>query len=293
MSVQVTMQVFSGRRNPSWALTEEQEHQLLGRLDELAERTLTKPSGVLGRLGYRGFSLRRVEDAPGGALSLLVHEGIVDCGQFEENRVVGSRDLEKWVLDTEPGIIEDDVRRLVEAELEGKTETAPVTFGDYHAMRVAKATCPVCAAKDAPAYQPGLWNVPSVQPYNNCYNYANNQATNTFAQPGRAHHAQATTMACPDVNTAAKADGLTDSPNFSAPLGPGQGWYVALVIWPGRDFHWYRQDNVGCWSHKPGSTAVRDVDNSGNRIRDPQTCDRGPYTDFCTFMVTNSQVVIR
>jgi hypothetical protein len=59
------------------------------------------------------------------------------------------------------------------------------------------------------------------------------------------------------------------------------------------DFHWYRQDEVGCWSHKPGGTLVRDSDNGGNRITDPQLADRGPYTDFCTNMVTRRQVQIR
>ena len=29
-----------------------------------------------------------------------------------------------------------------------------------------------------------------------------------------------------------------------------------LVIWPNRDYHWYRQDADGTWSHKPGSTKV-------------------------------------
>jgi hypothetical protein len=81
--------------------------------------------------------------------------------------------------------------------------------------------------------------------------------------------------------------------NFNGTLAAGKGWYVALVIWPNSDYHWYRQDNVGCWSHKPGSTAVRNVDNAGNPITDPKTCNRGPYTVFCTYMVTNSGVHIR
>ena len=99
-------------------------------------------------------------------------------------------------------------------------------------------------------------------------------------------------MDCPDVNSAAKADGLVDSPNFSAPLGAGSGWYVALVIWPGLDYHWYRQDYPGCWSHKPGPTRAVDVDNSGSKITDPASCDRGPYINFCDYMITTRSVVI-
>ncbi len=59
---------------------------------------------------------------------------------------------------------------------------------------------------------------------------------------------------------------------------------MALVIWPGVDFHWYRKGRNGSWSHKPGSTAVTNLDNSGNFITDPRTADRGGYTSFCTFM---------
>jgi hypothetical protein len=53
------------------------------------------------------------------------------------------------------------------------------------------------------------------------------------------------------------------------------------------------KDKVGCWSHKPGSTAARNTDNSGRAIRDPRTCDRGSYTNFCTYMITTRHVRIR
>jgi hypothetical protein len=132
-----------------------------------------------------------------------------------------------------------------------------------------------------------------VQPYNNCYNYANDHITNTFAQPGRAHGKPITGLSCPGVEPSAHADGLANTPNFHAALPAGHGWYVALVIWPGQDYHWYRQDNVGCWSHKPGSTPARNVDNAGHAITDPRTCNRGPYTVFCDYMITSRRVVIR
>jgi hypothetical protein len=66
---------------------------------------------------------------------------------------------------------------------------------------------------------------------------------------------------------------------------PKEGHLVALVIVPGWDFHWYRNGRNGYWTHKPGGTPVTNVDNSGVLIRDPRTANRGPYSDFCTFMV--------
>jgi len=62
---------------------------------------------------------------------------------------------------------------------------------------------------------------------------------------------------------------------------------VALVIAPGYDFHWYRMGHDCMWSHKPGGTPARNVDNAGHVIHDPRTANRGPYVNFCTFMIVH------
>jgi hypothetical protein len=286
MATIVTLNIYSGRPNPSWSLTDGQESSLRERLEALSTFTDSRPSGVSGGLGYRGFQVaRHVEDA-GRTDRLHVHESIVDRGLGLSN-YAANPELETWLLESAKGAVSGDLSEHVKSHL-GRPQ-----IERYVANRVAGGPCPANHAADAPAYNPSIWNVPNIQPYNNCYNYANNNATNTFAQPGRATGHQATTMACSNVTPAAQSDGLRTEPNFSGPLSAGQGWYVALVVWPNNDYHWYRQDNVGCWSHKPGSTAVRNVDNSGNAITDPQTCNRGPYTNFCTYMVTNRSVHIR
>jgi hypothetical protein len=220
-----------------------------------------------------------------GPLSLLIHEGIVDDHLGGPN-LVDSTGLETWLAETARAHIPELIQEYV--------KTSIAKSPAYHLpVKGSGTTCPVCRAADAPPYNPGAWNIPSVQPTNNCYNYANNQITNTFAQPGRATGHMYTALTCAAVQPAAQSDGLAPVANFGGALGPGKGWYVALVIWPNQDFHWYRQDSVGCWSHKPGSTAVRDVDNSGHRISDPKNCDRGPYTNFCTYMVTTRGVHIK
>jgi hypothetical protein len=285
MVTTVTLNVYSGRPNPSWALTAEQEKQLTERLAALDTVTDARPSGVSGGLGYRGFQVARHVEDPHRSARFHVHESIVDRGLGWSN-FVANPDLEKWLAGTGAAAVTDELRGHVESRIaSAQTEKFMINMA-------TAAKCPTNHAADAPAYNPNIWNVPSVQPYNNCYNYANNHATNTFAQPGRATGHQATVMACNKVTPAAQSDGLKVVPNFAAPLSKGQGWYVALVVWPNSDYHWYRQDNVGCWSHKPGSTAVRNVDNAGHAITDPQTCNRGPYTNFCTYMVTNKGVHI-
>ncbi|WP_161855516.1 hypothetical protein [Bradyrhizobium sp. CCBAU 051011] len=286
MTTVVALDVFSGNSNPSWQLTAAQEKELDDRIRASSTFTHSRPSGVVGGLGYRGFHIAQHVESLTGPKRLFVHEGILDRGLGLANYVADS-DIEDWLITTSASAINDEVRRHV------SSRTATHAQARFDGNLAGAPSCPQCRAVDAPAYNPGLWNVPNIQPYNNCYNYANNNATNTFAQPGRASGHPATAMACSNVASAAQSDGLKPVKNFSSPLAAGSGWYVALVVWPQNDYHWYRQDNVGCWSHKPGQTAARNVDNAGAAISDPQTCNRGPYTDFCSYMVTSRSVHIR
>jgi hypothetical protein len=286
MTTTVTLDIFSGRPNPTWQLTAQQEDELAERLNSAKTLTAQRPSGVFGGLGYRGFIVTRSADDHRGPLRITAHEGILDHGSAGPN-LVEDTGLESWLASIGTAQLPEVVSSHLSSQL-----AARQAFPTFAFPIIITPTCPPNHAPDAPAYNPGLWNIPSVQPYNNCYNYANDRITNTFAQPGRATGHQYTALTCPSVSAGATSDGLHSVPNFSAPLPKKGGWYVALVIWPNADFHWYRQDSVGCWSHKPGGTPVRNVDNSGHTITDPQTCNRGNYTAFCTYMVTNHSVQI-
>lgn len=59
--------------------------------------------------------------------------------------------------------------------------------------------------------------------------------------------------------------------HFWNKLGFGKrGYYSAyLVIDEGVDYHWYRQDKGGLWSHKPGITPVLNADASRHLITNP------------------------
>ncbi|WP_242112667.1 LamG domain-containing protein [Luteimonas aquatica] len=137
-------------------------------------------------------------------------------------------------------------------------------------------------APGLPSYDPSYWNGSARRPYNNCYNYANNRATNTFAQPGRAAGQTYTALSCSAVHAAAVRDGLEPI----APSQIGAASYkdvVALVVAPGDDYHWYRRDQNGMWTHKPGGTNATNLDNAGSAISNPETANRGPYSDFCGY----------
>jgi hypothetical protein len=145
-----------------------------------------------------------------------------------------------------------------------------------------------------PPYQPAAWNdANGVQYNNNCYNYACDTITGTYAQPGRGTGNMYNNIDCADVGAGAQSDGLVPT-DCDGGCGCSDCWHqVALVIWPGVDFHWYRRDRDGRWSHKPGGTQATNLDSSGNLITDPRTADRGPYTIFCgCFCVKKSAITI-
>lgn len=137
-----------------------------------------------------------------------------------------------------------------------------------------------------PSFTPNVWNDGGgYQLNNNCYNYAMNRRTNTRAQPGRASGQQVTTMSCTAVRNAAIRDGLQPVSGIAGSLFLNFKGYAALVVAPGYDYHWYRRDENDYWTHKPGQTRAVNRDNSGNLITDPQTADRGVYTDFCGYFL--------
>ena len=138
-----------------------------------------------------------------------------------------------------------------------------------------------------PPYSPGYWNDGSTIQYNNnCYNYSNNKRTDTFAQPGRASGRMYGSITATEVAAAAERDGL--EPTTASATSPTGKTKMALVIWPGYDFHWYRQDSDGRWSHKPGGTQATNRDNSGALITNPETANRGYYTQFVGYYFTPS-----
>lgn len=114
--------------------------------------------------------------------------------------------------------------------------------------------------------------------YNNCYNYASNHRTNTFAQPGRCSGRYPFALDCGSMGISLYYDRW-----YSSCVGERQNYAICLVIWPGQDFHFYRWCVNNHWCHKPGRTAARNYDNSGYWITNPQYCNRGLYTIFCGY----------
>lgn len=303
--LRVRVDMFSGRPDPEWIITDADEAADIVR-SVAAERGAAAPPGrgYLG-LGFREIRVTRLSDDPlrkrqgprEFALASVAAEDIRASGELAR-RVLDTMERYREVQLVSHSLtpLTSELRDLIFERLDRFLADPPrVTkfkWPPYNPLRttVDDERCAKCEY-EVSQFNPGFWNVPSVQPHNNCYNYARNWRTDTFAQPGRAHGAQTSTMACGTVTSAAMADGLVKRCDCL----PSSEWprrLMALVIDPGWDYHWYRHQRDGFWAHKPGSTAARNTDNSGAIITDPETCDRGGYTDFCDYFYAGRSVVI-
>jgi hypothetical protein len=74
---------------------------------------------------------------------------------------------------------------------------------------------------------------------------------------------------------------------------------AAVVTDENEDYHFYRQDSNGFWSHKPGSTDVTNQDADGRFIYDPQLASRKydksslDYRNFCGYFCLPSRKRIK
>lgn len=174
-----------------------------------------------------------------------------------------------------------ETRRLLRAE---RGESVAQASGAVLGPVVACAQAP--QNTDRPAYEPALWNdaggplAGQVQYSTNCYAYAMN--SRLAHPPGKPQPGQrsSTTIAnpvtCPSTSLAVIRDGApTDvlaacqcpyNKEKKQPPREKPGYYLVALVATSKptgydeaddvayqnDYHWYRQDLDGTWSHKPG-----------------------------------------
>jgi hypothetical protein len=151
----------------------------------------------------------------------------------------------------------------------------------------------------------------SIQKSANCYAYAFNWRVdpitgNTFpSKPQPGQNAKPPTYCYPltkdCIKKAVEGDAKVLGKQFRETSRdetcPAGTYKIALVIAntpPSSvaDYHWYRQNPDGTWSHKPGGTPVTNVDASGNPITDPAAADRNykayglNYDEFAGYYCT-------
>ena len=156
-----------------------------------------------------------------------------------------------------------------------------------------------------PNFDPDLYNkYNGIKEAQNCFAYAfdykklpkgctKHNCDVPFTQPGSVSGypkwADIDGKRCPDL----VARLLGDIPNIKmssfTKKCPKNYSKIALVIDPKEDYHFYRHDKNGLWSHKPGATNVTSVDATGRPIYDPQLASRKyidsnlNYGEFCGY----------
>jgi hypothetical protein len=263
--------VFSGTLNPHLELTPEQRDSLCEHLK--FARTSVPTCRVLGFTGWRICD----------ETSCIVSRG---QAAVDELLLMASKAvLPESVLSH----LEEETGRLLTANDDCPEPSSTPGNGD--------CTGPVVGPDDPTQVHFDVQNddggcFATEQGSNNCYDYGNDIVTNTFAQPGRGSGLcpesarPCVKNTCEDVKNAAVSDGLewvgTDLPTSL----PETGHYVSLHIWPDSNFHWLRMDADMKWSHKPGGTAVRNVDNNQEEITDPSKADVSPWSQHCGYLRT-------
>jgi hypothetical protein len=143
-----------------------------------------------------------------------------------------------------------------------------------------------------PTYDPDSYNkFPGIKGSNNCFAYAFNykelpkkpgcttqSCSVPFPQPGRASGypkwSKVKGKRCPDLIARFRADVPGITPATFTQRCPKGTYKIAPVVAPKDDYHFFRQDSTGKWSHKPGSTSVTHLDTTGRPIHDPFLASR-------------------
>lgn len=301
--LRITADVFSGRPNPEWIIADEQEARAM--LKEIAKNRSVVAQTASGNsgLGFRGLTVEPLSDELTKDYDLpttiyvATGSGIANAKANEiAERLI--RSMTSAEISPESASIEEGglpldemLQSFLQQQLETTNRLSVPDVEGLPQMMPMEAPIEIAATciYDTSPYNPGFWNNDSnIRARNNCYNYASNKRTDTFAQPGRGCGHMYTAINCAEVTRGALCDGLHRRYDCF-PASEAPRYLVALVIAPGpgfNDFHWYRLMREGFWGHKPGSTVVRNVDNSNVIIRDPATCNRGPYTIFCGYFYT-------
>jgi hypothetical protein len=161
-----------------------------------------------------------------------------------------------------------------------------------------------------PIYMPSLYNgTKDIQHNHNCFAYAfdvmdpptdctGDACKKPFHQPGYAagYGKIGEKKFCAELLSRLKGDmPWIKITKFITPCKPGYS-KIAIVIDPNNDYHFYRQDSNGFWSHKPGGQPVTNLDASNKLIYNPEFCNRDyrtpgstdpeelNYSIFCSFL---------
>ncbi|MBY0035642.1 hypothetical protein H7U08_03510 [Bacillus cereus] len=285
----ITLDIYSGLRNPTFNFSEDEETKILLKEIALNKGAITPLSKEVTRLGYRGINITFKSDylpqlyglpssfSIANGLSAIESKG----REIAERLLERTKSMSDGVMNNpnfSPSLIDWTVNQIKDIPIFSHPQNESDATVEDNVM-----SCP----SEQVVFDQSFWNNRDHMQHNNCYNFATNRRTDSFAQPGRASGHMYNNITCEEVKKGAISDGA-DVAGRCFPETEKPRFLMALVIAPGPgfiDYHWYRQCSDGNWAHKPGQTPARNTDESNHIITDPRTANRGPYTQFCGYML--------
>jgi hypothetical protein len=323
--LEVELDIFSGRPNPVWILSESEEKELA----DIITSDPTQISPVYTEseqfsLGYRGLIVREIKTDKG----IWSNTNLALESPIPREFRVGSKpgtlaSAAEWLLQTSENEykyshVTDELREVAArgvALVQSSREVVdPATFisplsedNEYSRFPTitgegvdspggdkvgARGTTWWACSSNYFSANANVFNDPAHVLRNNCYCFASNHLADVrYALPGRRGGRPARSMTCSEVTAGLYADGWRDGCQLN-------GLTIAMVIWPGVDYHFYRLVTGGpnwWWGHKPGGTPAKYTDDCGHSIYQyngrgysPKNCCRGSYTDFCGYFYQNN-----
>lgn len=312
--LEVELDIFSGMPNPTWVLSKRQEgalYELLSAEPNQISRATTLSKRL--SLGYRGLIVRRIKTDDGEWEKAMSARRVPFPNEFRIGIKTAKREsAADWLVKTADrqgtplvAEVQDVVSQGVALIPRSRGPADPVASIDSERIKEADVAVDVPIEPGAIIHKTwwacgsnyfcanaGFFNHPSHVTRNNCYCFASNHRPDIrYAKPGRRGGHPATSITCGGVIDGLRADGWKDGcqPNNLT---------IVLVIWPNRDYHFYRLVTGGpywWWGHKPGGTPAKYTDDCGHPIFQyhgkgyaPNNICRGSYTDFCGYFYQNN-----
>jgi len=143
-----------------------------------------------------------------------------------------------------------------------------------------------------PQWLPDKWNNlhPDDLKITNCYSYAFNRVEKNYSsenthkpQPGELSNSSLNNRSCNNIikNVEDDLNIKLEETSLTSPIKCNH-YRIAIVLDNSgeyKDYHFYRQDSDGLWSHKQGKGKVKRFDASTNLIYDPKRANRNYSKD--------------
>ncbi|MGN6821422.1 MAG: hypothetical protein ACTHJ7_01380 [Candidatus Nitrosocosmicus sp.] len=117
-----TLDVFSGRPNPTWTLTKEQAILFLNNISEIKPTDKNIQSYPEKILGYRGFIVDQITNTDLTSKRFQIYNGAIKVLSNGSSYFLKDKDsqLEKWLLKTAYDHIDNDTFNFVKEDIENR-----------------------------------------------------------------------------------------------------------------------------------------------------------------------------